>query len=420
MNTCHHNHDELENHHFLISTTMKLFHGLELAYCTNVHRGNSWEETFDSLNRYVLAVREKVEPEKKFAIGLRLGADAARELSVPEQITQFQKWLEAKNCYVFTINGFPYGNFHGQRVKEEVYRPDWSSKERLRYTVQLFEILEKLLQPGEEGSVSTLPGSFKEFHPEGTIHPEILENLLLCSDEIDRIQRPKNLDLHLGLEPEPLGWFETSPETISFFDKLREKGKSRESLLRNVGVNYDCCHLAVEFEEAEKGLSSLDQAGIRLSKLHLSSALRVTPSPENLKSLAHFVEEVYLHQVVVAQGSKVVRRYKDLDLAIEAVASGKDSPGEEWRVHFHVPLHASPGNGMEDTKDHVAKTLDWLARNPRKCKHLEMETYTWEVLPENLRTLEVVDQVAEEYFWTLSALQERNLAPDTTRTIQGG
>jgi hypothetical protein len=395
---------------------MRLFNGLELAYCTNVHRGNTWEETFDSLERYVLSVREKVDPEKRFAIGLRLGADAAWSLSAPEEMLRFQKWLDSKNCYVFTINGFPYGNFHGQRVKEEVYRPDWGTKERLRYTVQLFEILEKLLKPGEEGSVSTLPGSFKEFHPEGTIPPDILENLLLCSDEIDRIKAPKNLDLHLGLEPEPLGLFETTPETISFFEKLKERGKARESLLQNIGVNYDCCHLAVEFEEAEDGLSQLNQAGIRLSKLHLSSALRVTPSPENLNFLNRFVEKVYLHQVVIGQGGKVVRRYKDLDLAIEAVQEGKDAPGEEWRIHFHVPLHDSPGNGLKDTRAHVSKTLDWLARNPEKCRHLEMETYTWEVLPENLRTLDVVEQVAEEYFWTLNELSERGLAPKPERT----
>jgi hypothetical protein len=397
---------------------MRFLNGLELAYCTNVHRGNTWEETFDSLERYVLSVREKVWPGERFAIGLRLGADAARELSTPEQILRFQKWLESKDCYVFTINGFPYGNFHGQRVKEEVYRPDWATEERLTYTVLLFEILEKLLQPGEEGSVSTLPGSFKEFHPAGTIDDKILENLIHCSDEIERIKGPKNLDLHLGLEPEPLGLFETTPETVDFFNKLRKRADGRESLLQNVGVNYDCCHLAVEFEEAEEGLNLLDQAGIRLSKLHLSSALRVTPSTENLKALSRFVEEVYLHQVVIGQEGQVIRRYKDLDLALKAAESGKGERGDEWRIHFHVPLHASPGNGMEDTRNHVRKTLDWLARNPEKCRHLEMETYTWEVLPESLRSLEVIDQVAEEYFWTLNALSERGLAqkvsPQTT------
>ena len=393
---------------------MKLFKGLDLAYCTNVHRGNSWCETFDSLEKYVLAVREKVAPEERFAIGLRLGADAARELSRPEQILRFQKWLAAKDCYVFTINGFPYGNFHGQRVKEDVYRPDWATRERLSYTILLFEILEQLLEPGEEGSVSTLPGSFKEFQTDKTAYSKILENLLHCSDEIDRIKGPKSLDLHLGLEPEPMGLFETTPETVSFFDNLKERGDGRDSLLQNVGVNYDCCHLAVEFEDAEEGLNQLVQAGIRLSKLHLSSALRVNPSPENLEALNRYVEEVYLHQVVIGQNGQILRRYKDLDLALSAIKSEQEPTGDEWRIHFHVPLHASPGNGMEDTRDHVSKTLDWLALNPEKCRHLEMETYTWEVLPENLRSQEVVQQVAEEYFWTLETLREKGLVDPTT------
>jgi len=395
---------------------MKLFKNLNLAYCTNVHRGNSWLETFDSLKKYVLAVRVKVAPKERFAIGLRLGADAAQELAKPEQILIFQKWLHANDCYVFTINGFPYGNFHGKRVKENVYRPDWATQERLSYTILLFEILEQLLEPGEEGSVSTLPGSFKGFNTDEMAYSKILENLLHCSDEIDRIQSPKNLDLHLGLEPEPLGLFETTPETVSFFGKLKEKSEGRESFLLNVGVNYDCCHLAVEFEDAQEGLNQMTEAGIRLSKLHLSSALRVNPTNDNLKALKSYVEEVYLHQVVIGQDGRILCRHKDLDLALSDAQRNQASQGDEWRIHFHVPLHASPGNGMEDTRDHVCKTIDWLALHPEKCKHLEMETYTWEVLPENLRSQDVVQQVAEEYFWTLQVLRDRGLAGNTPPT----
>ena len=117
---------------------MKLSNQAHLAYCTNVHRGNSWQETFDSLENYVMKVREGVAPEERFAIGLRLGADAARELADPRELYEFRKWLDQKNAYVFTINGFPYGNFHGSRVKEEVYRPDWTTDERLDYTLLLF------------------------------------------------------------------------------------------------------------------------------------------------------------------------------------------------------------------------------------------------------------------------------------------
>ena len=391
---------------------MKLLHNIELAYCTNVHRGSTWEETFHALENYVLKVKGLVCPTEPFAIGLRLGATAAQSLADPKTLLSFQQWLEQKNCYIFTINGFPYGEFHGTRVKEQVYRPDWTDPDRLSYTLLLFEILEQLLQPGEEGSVSTLPGSFKEFHPPGKIPEAVFKNINQCALGIEKIRQKKGLDLHLGLEPEPLGSFETTQETLSFFEQLHEFAQSPH-FKETIGVNYDCCHLAVEYEDAQEGLNQLAHAGIRLSKLHLSSALRAEPTTNNLLLLNSFVEEVYLHQVVVAKKGKVLRRYKDLDLALEKADSKTPEQGDEWRIHFHVPLHASPGSTLNDTKQHVLDTLDWLAKNPSACRHLEMETYTWEVLPKELQSIEVVEQVAKEYEWTLKALTKRGLASES-------
>ena len=372
-------------------------------------RRPSAEETFHALETYVLEVKGLVCPHERFAIGLRLGAKAAKSLSDPKVLSTFQNWLDDKNCYIFTINGLPYGNFHGERVKEQVYRPDWTETDRLEYTVLLFKILENLLQPGEEGSVSTLPASFKEFHPANEIPASTYENLSQCALEIDRIKQAKGLDLHLGLEPEPLGSFETTEETLSFFEQLK-KHAGNENLSTLIGVNYDCCHLAVEYENASDGLNQLKQAGIRLSKLHLSSALKAEPTMENLKTLQSFVEEVYLHQVVVGKEGNILRRHKDLDIALKEEIEKQYEPGDEWRIHFHVPLHTSPKEPLGDTKNHVLDTLDWLAMNPSACRHLEMETYTWEVLPSELQTLDVVEQVAKEYQWTLNALQKRGLA----------
>jgi hypothetical protein len=356
----------------------------------------------------VLKVKKLVCPNERFAIGLRLSANAAKSLANPKTLSVFQHWLYDNDCYVFTINGFPYGNFHGERVKEQVYRPDWSELDRLNYTILLFEILESLLQSGEEGSVSTLPASFKEFHPANKIPTTAFENLSHCAQKIEKIKQAKDLDLHLGLEPEPLGSFETTPETISFFEQLQNYSKN-ENLRNVIGVNYDCCHLAVEYENASDGLDSLKQAGIRLSKLHLSSALKAEPTLNNRKTLQSFVEEVYLHQVVVGKEGKVIRRHKDLDIALGNENDPMEEQGDEWRIHFHVPLHSSPKEPLGDTKNHVLDTMDWLARNPTACRHLEMETYTWEVLPSELQSLEVVEQVAKEYEWTLNVLQDRGL-----------
>src|SRR5258708_38994919 len=140
---------------------MKLNHGRHLAYCTNVHRGETWAETFDSLTHATLAIRQRVCPDQPYGIGLRLSERAARELSDPSTLLPFQRWLGQNHCYVFTINGFPYGAFHGQRVKEQVYLPDWSSPARLEYTNLLFDLLAQLVPADVEGSVSTVPCGFK-------------------------------------------------------------------------------------------------------------------------------------------------------------------------------------------------------------------------------------------------------------------
>ena len=391
---------------------MQLAHGIHLAYCTNVHRGGNWAETFASLQEKVLRVRDAVTPDEPYAIGLRLGVDAAKELASDDKLSGFRRWLDDENCYVFTINGFPYGNFHGTRVKEQVYRPDWTTPERLAYTNLLFDLLAELSEEGSEGSVSTLPGSFKEFIPGSQVPADMLDNLVACVEYIEQVAARKNLDLHLGLEPEPLGFFETSEETVAFFDQLQSRFGSDEGWKRILGVNYDTCHLGVEFEEPAEAIGRLTEAGIRISKLHLSSALKATPTPANLERLGQFQEDVYLHQVVVAKDGDVIRRHKDLDLALDHAENHPGELGDEWRIHFHIPLHASPGDGLGDTRDHVEGTLDLLAAKPDLCRHLEMETYTWEVLPENLRSGDVVDQIVREYDWTLSELSKRGLRSD--------
>ena len=389
---------------------MKLNAGIHLAYCTNVHRGETWAETFAALERHVLPVRRRVAPGRSYAIGLRLSQRAAAELAQGDTLATFRRWLDRHDCYVFTINGFPYGSFHGTRVKEQVYAPDWSTPERVAYTVQLFELLVQLVPPGVGGSVSTVPASFKGFiAADPGRRAAIFANLTACGRAIAALAEKSGHDLHLGLEPEPCCLLETTDETVEFFNAWRsgERAVDAERLLRFVGVNYDCCHLAVEFESPRAGLDHLAAAGLRLSKLHLSSALRVKPDAAGRQALAAFVEPVYLHQVVVGNGHDVRRRYVDLpDALADAEPARLD---DEWRVHFHVPLHAEPGAPFGDTRDHLIGALDWLQANPGACTHLEMETYTWEVLPQPLR-LPIEDQLVHEYEWTLSALAARGLA----------
>jgi hypothetical protein len=389
---------------------MKLNHGLHLAYCTNIHRGESWAETFEALKTYTLAVRERVCPGQPYAIGLRLSNRAARELSDREMLVAFQKWLERNRCYIFTINGFPFGEFHGTRVKEQVYSPDWTSPERLAYTNLLFDLLAQLVPAGIEGSVSTVPCSFKEF----SIHTEELKairnNLWRCVEHIARVSQQSGRNMHLGLEPEPMCLLETSGETVHFFDRLRAEHRNDPRLKEHLGVNYDTCHLAVEFEEPQNAVGMFRQHDIRISKFHLSSALKVRPTRQAREALTAFVDDVYLHQVVVCRsdGQRII--YRDLDDAlIVEPRDDETASASEWRIHFHIPLHSPAESLLDNTADHLLGVLDLLAAEPNICSHLEMETYTWEVLPPEMKNRDVVAQLVSEYEWMLARLNERGL-----------
>ncbi len=340
-------------------------------------------------------------------------------MAEPARLQSFQHWLDHHHGYVFTINGFPFGQFHGARVKEAVYLPDWTDPRRLDYTTRLFDLLAQLAPPGCDGSVSTLPGSFKEFIRDPAQTRLIRHQLWRCVEHIARTSERCGRRLHLGLEPEPFGLFENSLETAEFFDLLRDEHPGDPRLDQHLGVNYDTCHFAVEFEEPQDAIARLQQHGIRLSKIHLSNALKVRPTPAARARLAAFADDVYLHQVIVRQADGSLARFKDLDLALANCPQSSDATSDEWRIHFHIPLHCIPPGEFDTTASHIHGLFHLLQAQPGLCSHLEMETYTWAVLPESLKTRDVSEQLVDEYAWTLQHLADHGLAVSPVRTSAG-
>lgn len=389
---------------------MKLGNGWHLAYCTNIHRGESWEQTFQTLKDYTLRVKRNVCSKGRYAIGLRLGHNAANELDQPDNLNTFKKWLDDNDCYVFTVNGFPYGTFHGARVKEDVYRPDWTDPARVDYTKLLFRLLREI-SPDECGaSVSTVPCSYKEFIHDQSQIDQMKNNLWDVVEYIDELQQSTGRDFHLGLEPEPLCYLETSTEAVDFINSMRDMRKGDNRIDRCLGVNYDTCHLAIEFEEPHDVIQRFESNNIRISKIHLSSALKVIPTTERLEKLQAFDDPVYFHQVISKNTSTGhLKRIKDLDLALENAKIEKPAKDEEWRIHFHIPLHSETNALFSSTSDHIEKLLDILANKPELCDHFEMETYTWEVLPDAIKQKDVVDQLTNEYNWTFDQLTKRKI-----------
>jgi hypothetical protein len=277
--------------------SMKLTHNMHLAYCTNIHRGESWPQTFETLERYTLAVRARVSPSKPYAIGLRLGDQASRELSEPKTLASFRRWLDEQNCYVFTINGFPYGKFHGTRVKEQVYAPDWTTPERVDYTNRLFDLLAEILPSGIEGSVSTVPCSFKEFITSEDQVRMMRANLWRCVEHIAELSARTGKKLQLGLEPEPLCYLETSggdrevsrPDARGAPERSAAARTSRREL-RHVPSGVRIRRAAGRDFAAFRSTTSKSASSISVS------ALAVRPTEETRHALRAFVDEVYFHQ----------------------------------------------------------------------------------------------------------------------------
>jgi hypothetical protein len=389
-----------------------------LTYCTNIHRGETWAETSAVLERHLPEIKRLSSPDRPMGVGLRLSCIAAEALAEPGTLGRFRDFLQRNDLYVFTINGFPYGPFHGTRVKEDVYQPDWRFKERLAYSNRLADILVALLpdDPGLDGSVSTVPATFRPIgQMSGAIEP-IVENLLQHAAHLVGIRERTGRTITLALEPEPMCYLETIEEAASFFEgKVFAPAAARRfgeisrldtaaaegALRRHLGLCYDVCHAAVEFEDAAQSLARLKRAGVGVYKLQLSAALKVPRvDAGTVEKLRRFDDGVYLHQVVERRGNGALARYLDLAPAFEKAGAAQ---GSEWRVHCHVPIFLETLPDLATTQDFLCEILALHKASPIS-RHLEVETYTFDVLPEDLRRVDVATAVARELDWVKSAL----------------
>jgi sugar phosphate isomerase/epimerase len=391
---------------------------LHLGYCTNIHAGETWDEVFANLERHVRAVKARVAPDRPFGVGLRLSAAAARRLAEPGVLEPFRDWLGANGLYVFTINGFPYGAFSGRSVKERVYRPDWLEDERLAYSDGLAELLTALAPDGVEGSVSTVPGCFAERGSLREAGPRVAERLRAHAEHLWQLAERTGRAVGLALEPEPHCMLETTSDAVAFFEQHvfsrasveafvgatgLPAARAEEALRRHLGVCLDACHAAVEFETPDDAVGRLVAAGVRILKVQVSAGLRVArPDAAARAALEAFAEGVYLHQVVVRSGPHL-RRYLDLPQALADAARPGAAPGDEWRVHFHVPVFREHLGPFENTQAFLAPLLARLGRED-VCAHLEVETYTWDVLPPEHRAEPVDEAIARELAWTRQKL----------------
>lgn len=395
-----------------------------LSYCTNIHAGESWEAVFKSIVTYCVPIKKKVSPYELFGIGLRLSHQAATELLLDGNLLMFKVWLLQNEMYVFTINGFPYGNFHDETVKEKVHFPDWTSAERLSYTQLLFTILCELLPSGMEGGISTSPLSYKHWYTTeaelNQVKQTATKNLVAVVAQLVKLHESRGKNMHLNIEPEPDGVIENSDEYIAFFEEyLLQEGASllastlacshsqaQEYMRTHIQLCYDVCHFAVGFEKSEEVLRKMENHGLKIGKLQISAALKCntsdTVSIANLQQcLRTFDEPTYLHQAVIKTIGGELFKFNDLGEGIDAM---NRIDFEELRTHFHVPIFVEDFQLLQSTQDEVISVLEsWCKKE--FTKHLEIETYTWQVLPSHLQT-DLIESIERELEWVMNTIAD--------------
>ncbi len=363
-----------------------------IAYCTNVHAGADLAQTEANLAMHATRVRELVAPDGTLPIGLWLSAISAGELDRRDAVRRLRDRLDRMGLAVVTLNGFPFVDFHDHVIKHAVYEPHWARPERLAYTIRLANILVDLLPDGvHDASISTVPIGWRPtFTNEGCgssvgIAAAQLDAMV---GHLRRIEAEHGVLMHLDLEPEPGCLLDRAEHVVSFFDDcLRSTSDAR----RYLGVCHDICHSAVMFEEQADALVLYREAGIRVGKVQVSSAIEADGSRPSLQELARFDEPKYLHQTCVRLADGECRFFEDLRPAIGLPPKGT------FRTHFHVPIFLETIGGLRTTR---AEILACLAALPRaEMPTLEIETYAWPVLPESMRPVSLAEGIAAEISW---------------------
>lgn len=380
-----------------------------LGYCTNVHAGVDLDAIRDNLERYAVPARISAAADE-LGVGLWIPAQAAKQLVGNAE--EFATFLGDRHLRAFTINGFPYDNFHQAVVKHRVYEPTWWQDQRLAYTQQLADILAVLLPESLPlGSISTLPIGW----PTGADNIEQAgANFRELAGFLKQLESRTGRRIIVAIEPEPGCILDTTEEVIEFFNIHLPEVDHR----RYLTVCHDICHAAVMMESQAEVLTRFAAAEISIGKVQVSSAIvadwqsmAVGRRREAIEQLRQFAEDRYLHQTGRRCSAGKFQLAEDLPQLIDKIAESGDPVwgDEKWVVHFHVPIFLERFGHLKTSHAEVLECLKTLASPDASIDfsgHLEIETYAWTVLPESMKKRGLADDIASEIRWLRRSIME--------------
>ena len=341
-----------------------------ITYCGNVHPAESLDVWLDVVAGP--AARVAAAQPAPFGLGVWWNARCAAELAHSEAARERVRGvLATHDLAAWTLNAFPFGDFHSDSVKTDVYTPAWDDPRRARFTLDAATAVAALSPPGEVVPISTLPLGF------GAVDLRAAAaELRRVAAELAELESRTGVCCVLALEPEPHCVVETAAQAAAFLEDWvfapSVGGDLCEAVARrHLGVCVDLCHLFVVGEDVPAALAGLAGRGIAVPKLQLSSCLELRDPAAALDRLLAWDEPRYLHQTCGGPGLRA------LDLPEVRARRVEFAAAERLRTHFHVPLFWDNPGPLGSTRAEVERVLGVLEL---PYPLLEVETYTWSVL----------------------------------------
>lgn len=406
-----------------------------LSYCTNIHKGESWNEVFTNIKKYTVNVKKLITRKKWFSIGLCLSNKSVKSLTKKNILKKFQKWLLKKYIYIQTINSFCFTNFHEKNIKQKIYNPNWGTYERYIFTKQIINIIKHTLLITTTGTISTVPLFYKY-----TIKTKKEKYILLQKSIINLMNilihlKKINKNISICMEPEPDCYLEKTSDVITFYNKrlyihgneyLQKNYKitkkiNKQLIKKYIKVCYDICHFSLFKEKIQQTLSKFKKEKIDIGKIQLSSGLK-TNEPKNYFLKNNFFKKLnkitkktpFLHQAystIINKNNTISSHYKDLfEIKKRPLLEKKPIKminKKIWKVHYHIPLYKSKHQNFKTTQKEISNLFRILL-NSKKYKiptSIEIETYTWDNFKKSQK-INLLTSIVNEYKYTLFLIKK--------------
>ncbi|HFL8824107.1 MAG TPA: metabolite traffic protein EboE [Candidatus Azoamicus sp. OHIO1] len=396
-------------------------HKYNLTYCLNVFKSKNWEETLYNIKIFVSNIK-KTYPNKEIGIGLCISNSISKELIKKRNLLDLIILIKNENIYIPSINGFVYKKFHQKSIKDKIYIPEWTSNSRILYTKLLIKILKELLPKNVNGSITTLPISYKPWINKKNktyIFYKSSINISKIIDILININKKYKKLIHLDIEPEPNCLIENSKEIVRFYklwllpigsDYLRNKynieKKIAIALIKDhIKICYDICHFSTNFEKTTTIIKLLTKEKIKIGRIQISSAIKIkTPKKKEkfkkiINKISHLSYSPFLHQTVEKNNNQI-KKFIDIKYAIKTIKKNKKS---EWRIHCHLPIYLKKYSILETTNKDTKSVLKNLINN-KITNHIEIETYTYNVISPNS---DIMASIIKEYNWVIEILETK-------------